>query len=451
MVLLSDDQQFGYLKQLTDTLKKNNIPEPTIVALAVNAAHESYLNPYTIEGAVFPGPPKGINGIDSGRDGIGLWQWTQAGNPMLAHLGDFDYQVNYMLTNKAQWDVTGSWFGNAGLPDPTPNIKTFDDFLYNKQNYSAEKLTQAFIGYWERPAYSAGTIRYNNVGIDVAEVDPLVKNYYGGGGTDPSGGSPGGGGDIVNPDKPDAGKNEVELEKKLRELIDKVKKAYEQATTSFIPDLTPQHLQSANKNFRMKRIFGNGFKLNYTGFFAKAINDLVNSLPQPNSNPDKPDHIDPTPPPPKPTDMNDIVTWCKNNLGQAYDYDAAHPGAGAQCVDLIKAINDYCLKNHELTAALASGNAQDIYYNPIPSNWKKVAIDGSIGNDDIARQAWAQAPNGAIVFFYNAPYGHVGVKAGDWAQVYEQNYAGKHYITQDDIAGWIASGAGYIGAWVRTG
>jgi hypothetical protein len=451
MVLLQDDQQFGYLKKLTESLKKSKIPIPTIIALSINAAHESYLNPYTIEGAIFPGPPKGANGVDSGRDGIGLWQWTQQGNPMLAHLGDFDYQVNYMLTNKAQWDVTGSWFNAAGLPDPTPEIKTFDDFLYNTKNYDAAKLTQAFIGYWERPAYNPGTIRYNNAPNEVAEFEPLVKQYYGGGGEDPSTGSPGNGGEIINPDKPDAGKNEVSIEDKLRELLENVKKAYEESTTSVIPDYSPEHLQATNKKFIIKRIYGNAFKINYTGFFNNFINDLINKTPEPSHKPDKPDKIDPTPPPPPsdPTNMDDILTWTKNNLGHSYNYEAAHPGAGAQCVDLIKAINDYVLKDHELTQALSTGNAQDIYYNQLPSNWTRIELEGSIGNDDIARQAWDKAPLGAIVFFYNAPYGHVAVKSGQWAEVYEQNYAGKQYITNENIAGWIASGVGYIGAWAR--
>lgn len=145
--------------------------------MAINAAHESYLNPWTIEGAINPGPPLGANGWDDGASGGGLWQWTPFAGKIT--LGDFDGQVAFMISYKQQWDITGSWFRAAGLPDPTPKIENFDQFLYNQLGYDSVALTKAFIGYWERPAYNPGTIRYNTAQEEVAEIEPLVNKYWG--------------------------------------------------------------------------------------------------------------------------------------------------------------------------------------------------------------------------------------------------------------------------------
>jgi len=68
-------------------------------------------------------PPLGANGWDDGASGGGLWQWTPFAGKIT--LGDFDGQVAFMISYKQQWDITGSWFRAAGLPDPTPKNREF--------------------------------------------------------------------------------------------------------------------------------------------------------------------------------------------------------------------------------------------------------------------------------------------------------------------------------------
>ena len=60
MPLLNYDQQYDYLNKLVQACKKAGIPKETTIALAINAAHESYLNPWTIEGAINPGRTVGM-------------------------------------------------------------------------------------------------------------------------------------------------------------------------------------------------------------------------------------------------------------------------------------------------------------------------------------------------------------------------------------------------------
>lgn len=446
-------QQYGYMKKLVVAGKQYGYPKEVVTALAVNAYHESYLNPYTIEGAVNPGPPLGANGIWTGVDGCGLWQWTQvsgAHNPAHDHLGDFDWQVKYLHENKGQWIGYGTWFASAGLPDPTPKLGlNYDDFLYNKYGYNDTQLTRAFIGYWERPNYAAGAGRYWSASSEAPQFRELVDEYWGSSSTsNPNHGSPGGGSDDgkTNTSTP--------ITDATKKLIETFTKKYEDAISKdmYVDTNATDHAQ--NTSFKLVKKFPNIYHHRTTGLFNQALQKAIDEAKQ--ETPTKPAGSGTgAEKPPKPStggggDSNKtyqaMLNWCQANMGKSYNIESAHPGAGAQCVDLIKYVNQYVLGG-VLTTPLSNGNAQDLYPHSLAgTGWKHVK--GDIANDTNAKNIYNTLPNGAIVYFQYSVYGHVAIKNGNWCHVYEQNYAGKHYITSDDISYWIASGAGFLGAWV---
>lgn len=458
-------QQEANLQILVQKLRAKGIPKPTVVALAVNSLHESYCNPCTIQGAINPGPPLAANGVNDGTGGFGLWQWDKGGapNPVADHISgsdaDWNWQIQYMIDFKEQWDVTGSWFGVAGLPDPLPEVKTYDEFMQNTHGYDAVALTQGFIGYWERPDYTAGTGRYNSASEEVAEVQPYVDRYWGSNPDNNDGNSAGDGNppppDVdPNPSKPDAGgDNSTSLSDELRKLVDKYVNQFLDAMKADITMLNNGVHYYSNSKIKMQQTYTNHYKVDFSRGLIEAITGMIDGEKNPPApKPPKPDPEEPVKPVPKPDpgtgNMDDIVTWCQNNLGKAFNYPEAHPGDPApQCVDLIKAISIYCLEGNPLAQALSYDDAQFIYAHDLPEGWEHV--EGNMGDDADAEAKWNQLPNGAIVFFWYSTYGHVGVKAGEWCNVYNQNYNRQGYITQDNIVSWIAGGAGYIGAWVR--
>lgn len=448
-------QQYKYMKKLVQAGKSYGYPKEVVTALAVNAYHESYINPYTIEGAINPGPPLGANGIFAG-DGVGLWQWTTgANNPVISHLGDFDWQVKYLHDYKQQWIGYGTWFQSAGVPDPTPKLGlNYDEFLYNKYGYNDTQLTQAFIGYWERPNYQAGAVRYNNAPTEAPQFRELVDEYWGGGSNpgNPNEGSPGGGG-TGNNNKPN---DETSITEATKKLIQSFLKYYQDALKKDIY-INVNNKNGHNNDLILTQKFPNIYQNKTTSAFdkalQKAIDDAKEKTPQkPSPNPNDTGAEKP----PKPGgggggDNNKtytaILNWCKANLGKSYNIESAHPGAGAQCVDLIKYINIYVL-DRILETNLSNGNAQDLYPHDLTgTGWKHVKGDSL--NDANAVKIWNSLPNGCIVYFNSGVYGHVAIKAGDAMDVYEQNYAGRHYITHDNIYSWVHSGAaGFMGAWV---
>lgn len=174
--------------------------------------------------------------------------------------------------------------------------------------------------------------------------------------------------------------------------------------------------------------------------------------------------IDPTPSVPEPDNSegsiasgaNDstllkLYKWANARQGQSFDFDGVW---GAQCVDLITTLNT----KFNLGLDLSGDYAGNIVLNTLPNDWKFVA--GDPDNDANAKTIWNSLPQGAIVWFnqvtpgtatQNNP-GHVGIKAGNWADTLQQNYGtdgGGGPILRANIAGWLESGgAGFTGAWV---
>lgn len=144
------------------------------------------------------------------------------------------------------------------------------------------------------------------------------------------------------------------------------------------------------------------------------------------------------------SNMKELYTWSNARIGQSFDTDGQY---GAQCVDLISWLN----QNVFNMGLNTSGDyAKNIYYNNLPSGWKKVA--GNPNNDAESAKIWDSLPIGSIVWFTNSGAGHVAIKSGGWAWCLQQNYATDGWggpITNQNISGWIESGgAGFLGAWV---
>lgn len=452
-------QQYGYMEKLVKACKKKGFAKETTTALAVNAYHESYLNPYVIEGAINPGPPLGGNGWDDGHSGGGLWQWTPFAGKI--KLGDFDGQVDYMESDVGQWNIYGTWFSQAGLADPTPKIESFNDFLHNTKSYDDTALTRAFIGYWERPAYGPGTTRYNNASSEAPQFRELVDQYWGSGGGNPSNGSPGGGGsDGGTKPSENTNNSKIGLTDEIKNLIAKFTKAYEDALQKDIK-LSTNSKYHFNSKVKMTPLYPDTYRIKMTSAFEDALKKLIEtSKINSNTRPSQDDTGDETNSKPKPDDSGNtsnqaiydgIINWCKVNKGKTYNYIQDHPSTQQpQCVDMIKALNDHYINNDKLRSAMApgNGNAQDIFKADISgSGWKRV--NGDIANDANATKIWNGLPNGCIVYYQYSTYGHVAIKAGDADLAYQQNYNGQGFISLDnDLAFRTYTGAGFLGAWV---
>lgn len=169
MVLLNYEQQKNNLKILVEKLQAKKVNSNVIIALVVNSIHESYLNPWTLEGAVNPGPPQGAQGTGPGG---GLWQWTPYEGKIT--LGDWDGQIDFMMKDSTQYIAHSAWWNNAGIAEPTNNFNNWHDFLANSDNLDAVTMTRIFIGNWERPGYSYGAKRFNVAPADVDEIQQYV-------------------------------------------------------------------------------------------------------------------------------------------------------------------------------------------------------------------------------------------------------------------------------------
>lgn len=175
MALIVYDQQKNNAKILVQKLQAKKVNRNVIIALVVNSLHESYLNPWTLEGAINPGPPAGAQGTGPGG---GLWQWTPYEGKVT--LGDWDGQIDFMLSDAGQYIAHSAWWASAGVTEPDNSFNGWADFLANADNLDAVALTRIFIGNWERPGYTYGAERYNQAPADVEEVQAYVSGSGGG-------------------------------------------------------------------------------------------------------------------------------------------------------------------------------------------------------------------------------------------------------------------------------
>lgn len=145
-------------KKLASQNRFNKLKDPVKIALIVNAAHESAINPSAM----------------SNDGGGGIWQWTPWQGKITP--GDWQGQVDYMLDDSGQYIAHSGWWGAAGISEPASmaNVNSWSDFL--NSGASAVDLTVAFIGNWERPAYIYGAQRVNSAQADVAEVQKIGFN-----------------------------------------------------------------------------------------------------------------------------------------------------------------------------------------------------------------------------------------------------------------------------------
>jgi hypothetical protein len=149
-------------KKLLTTSRYRELSTGAQIALAVNADHESNIDP---------------SAVNSSSGAGGLWQWLPYSGKVT--LGDWVGQVAYMLDTPGQYIAHSGWWAGAGVAEPASlaNVNSWDDF--KKSNASAVDLTIGFIGNWERPGYSEGIPRINEAADNVA----LIKTWAGAGPT----------------------------------------------------------------------------------------------------------------------------------------------------------------------------------------------------------------------------------------------------------------------------
>lgn len=257
-----------------------------------------------------------------------------------------------------------------------------------------------------------------------------------------------------NPDTPKGDPNESgnkpkpkpDIQKAIDKILDEINKALENQTIQGSP------LLSYNNDVTIERTFNNSYKISYTSSFKKKISDMLNAsdlgLVTDDGAQNNPPKEDPKPPSieagKESKTMKKIYDWCNQNQGQAFDTDGYY---GAQCVDLISWLNT---KVFGLGLDTSGDYAKDIWNNPVPAGWYKV--NGNPNDDNASREIWNTLPNGAIVWWTNSGAGHVGVKAGDFAQTLQQNWTSHGLggpIVLADCASWMASSSsGFLGAWV---
>ena len=145
-------------KKLASQNRFNKLKDPIKIALIVNAAHESGVNPSAV----------------SGDGGGGIWQWTPYQGKIT--LGDWQGQVDYMLDQSGQYIAHSGWWAAAGVSEPASlaNVNSWSDFL--NSGASAVDLTIGFVGNWERPGYTYGIQRINSAQADVSEVQKIGFN-----------------------------------------------------------------------------------------------------------------------------------------------------------------------------------------------------------------------------------------------------------------------------------
>lgn len=271
-------------------------------------------------------------------------------------------------------------------------------------------------------------------------------------GADPFDGS-GGGGNNAQPD-PNNGAphgddlNPANLTAELQKFLEKVLNEVKKAMTNDVHAFSNQSIYS-NNFLVVTRTFGNTYRVkmrkNWLDKFIKNSGEL-----NPDGNKPKPDNSKPNDSPSSGGGSDTaqrIAKWCRDNLGQSYDMDGVY---GAQCVDMIAAVNHFLNLNLNTGNYNGSMYAKDIWNNPVPAGWHKT--QGDPNNDTNSANIWNGLPDGAIVWFTNGGAGHVAVKTGGWATCIQQNYNTPGWggpMVEVDISPWIQSGgAGFLGAWV---
>lgn len=147
---------------------------------------------------------------------------------------------------------------------------------------------------------------------------------------------------------------------------------------------------------------------------------------------------------------SDVIALARARVGTWFP-DAVH----GQCVAMITGIsrelgigfNTFCRVNP------GSGGAKELVHNTLPSGWHKVMGDPS--NDANSANIFNSLPDGSIVIYTNAGYGHVAVKNGPWGSsgdTIQQNWntdGSGGPVTTGNCGSWCQSGgAGFLCAWV---
>ena len=144
---------------------------------------------------------------------------------------------------------------------------------------------------------------------------------------------------------------------------------------------------------------------------------------------------------------SDVIALVRARIGTWFP-DEVH----GQCVAMITGISRELGIGFDTYCAQTRG-AKDLINNRLPSGWHKVLGDPK--NDANSANIFNSLPDGSIVIYTNAGYGHVAVKNGPWGtpgDTIQQNWATDGSggpVTVGNCGAWCQSGgAGFLCAWV---
>ena len=124
------------------------------------------------------------------------------------------------------------------------------------------------------------------------------------------------------------------------------------------------------------------------------------------------------------TTSKEVLNWLEANIGNAIEFNN---GADVQCMDLVNYVSQ---KFFGKAMFVGIGTPQEIWNLSFPAGWSKVPASEGAKPGDFFVMSGAQAGNDT---------GFTGLIAEDGVQVYDENYAGRKYVSKHEITG------GYIG------
>lgn len=119
-----------------------------------------------------------------------------------------------------------------------------------------------------------------------------------------------------------------------------------------------------------------------------------------------------------------VLEWLEANIGNAIEFNN---GSDVQDMDLVNYVSQ---KFFGTAMFVGIGTAQEIWNLSFPDGWSKVPASEGAQPGDFFVMSGEQAGNSS---------GHTGLIAEDGIQVYDENYAGRKYVSKHGLTG------GFIG------
>lgn len=124
------------------------------------------------------------------------------------------------------------------------------------------------------------------------------------------------------------------------------------------------------------------------------------------------------------TTRNEVLSWLESNIGKSVEFNN---GDDVQCMDLV---NYMTQKFFSKAMFVGIDYAKQIWDLTYPDGWGKIPAAQAAKPGDVFVMSGEQAGN---------DYGHTGIIAEDGVLVYDENYAGRKYVSKHELKG------GYLG------